>query len=126
MYCLEPENLASYDIEKLRVAKGDVIPKRADSVLPSTEAAYIHRHHTFIERSAREVSELEAGGELPVPYWDPSLAGDRSKRHQFLRLLLRLRIVGAHLQVKQVVGVFFVKKKDGNIRMVVDCRRTNR
>ena len=28
LYSLEPQNLASFDISKLRVAKGDVVPKR--------------------------------------------------------------------------------------------------
>ena len=126
LYSLEPQNLAAFDLGKLRVAKGDVVPKRVSRLLRRDDAIMVERHHAFIERSATEVAELESSGTLPEPYWDPTLARDQKQRHEFFRLLLRLGILGAHLEVKQTVGCFFVKKKDGNIRLVVDCRRSNR
>ena len=126
LYSLEPQNLAAFDLGKLRVAKGDVVPKRVSRLLRRDDAIMVERHQAFIERSAAEVAELESSGVLPEPYWDQVLAGDKKQRHEFFRLLLRLGILGAHLDVKQTVGCFFVKKKDGNIRLVVDCRRSNR
>ena len=90
LYCLEPQNVATYDVDKLRVANGDVVPKRAVGLLPSREAAYIRRHDLFIEKSAAAVLSLEAGDSLPQPYWDPVLAADFSSRREFLKMLSRV------------------------------------
>ena len=38
LYSLEPQNLAAYDLGKLRVAKGDVVPKRVRTLLRRDDA----------------------------------------------------------------------------------------
>ena len=124
-YSLEPKHLATYQKDKLRVAKGDVVPKPARLLVPPHAAVYLDRFDTFIEKTAAEISDLDQSGALPEPYWDPVLASNRAAKIDLFRTLLRIGIMGAHLQIKQRVGVFFVRKKDGRIRMVVDARRVN-
>ena len=122
LYSQEPQNLAPYSESKLRVLKGDSFPKDAVPLLPPQAGALLQNFRVSIERPWDQVPDDLV---LPEPYWDPVLAHNSEKRHGLFRLLLSLRIAGAHLQSKAPAGLFFVWKKDGCIRMVVDGRQAN-
>ena len=121
LYGQEPANLAAYDASKLRVCKGDTRPKPACALLPEEAACYLREFRTCIERPDMDTE----GDDMPTPYWDPVLRNSRTLRHQLFRRLLALGIAGAHRQRKASASLFFVHKKDGNIRMVIDARYTN-
>ena len=75
LYALEPQNLARFELSHLRVAKEDVVPKRASLLLPRLDAAYLERFDRFIERPASLVAAIRESGDLPLPYMDLVLAG---------------------------------------------------
>lgn len=61
------------------------------------------------------------------PYWDPQLRFNKSKRLDFILRLHRSGLVSLRRSPKSFIGAFFVKKKTPDaIRMVLDCRGTNR
>ena len=75
-----------------------------------------------------ESERLESLAACPVrrPYSDRAL----SRRGEWARFLAALEAAGvveyaAPTPHDEVVGIFFVKKKDGRLRMVLDCRRSN-
>ena len=80
-YSEVPHNLADYDPTKLRVSKGDVVPKDAVPLLPAEAAGYLRHFRTQIERSSEDIEQRAAEGLLPEPYWDPTLKRDKSARH---------------------------------------------
>eukprot|EP00973_Karenia_brevis_P069498 9663054-Karenia_brevis.AAC.1 len=41
LYGEMPHNLAGYDRQKLRITKGDILPRDLRSALPSVEASYV-------------------------------------------------------------------------------------
>ena len=102
--------------------KADALPKPADSLLPGWAADFLRHFSTLIEMP---VDEMDPQLQLPRPYWCPVLANSPAQKALLLRHLIELRIVGAHLQSKAEAALFFVWKKDQNIRMVVDARCAN-
>lgn len=111
-----------YDFEKLRGCKGDVCPKDAVSVLPPVAGGFLKHFRQHIERSSSEIDDM---AELPAPYWDPKLKRDPVARDHLLRHLYRLGLCSVRRSTKCRMGLFFVKKKDGMIRMICDSRRPN-
>ena len=71
----------------------------------------------------------EAGDPLgrapPVPYHDEVLRASRSEYARFLRRLLAAGMIEFDSDVCEQVGFFFVTKKYGKLRLVIDARRSN-
>ena len=122
LYSQEPQNLAPFCFEKLKVLKGDSVPKDAVPLLPPQAGALLQNFASSIERPWDQVPDDLI---LPRPYWDPILSGSAKQRRALLAHLLSIHIVGPHLQQKAPAGLFFVWKKDGCIRMVIDGRQAN-
>ena len=59
------------------------------------------------------------------PYWDPTLRRNKQLRLDFIKRLFDIGIISFRRRIKAKVGLFFVKKKDGMIRLVVDARIPN-
>ena len=125
-YSLEPQNLATYEYEKLRVAKGDVVPKAAHTLVSGHLRDCLLDPELFIIRSAADVVELERTCGAIRPYWDPILRGNASERSRLFWRLHELGILSFRRRPRAFAGLFFVKKKDGAIRLIVDARQANR
>ena len=125
LYSQEPQNLAPYQADKLKVAKGGIVTKSATALLRPEVAGLLSNFRECIERPPADLEQVLSDGSPPVPYWDPVLKSSTEQRHGLFRRLIRLGIFGPHTGIKCKVGVFFVKKKDGSIRMVIDSRLPN-
>ena len=62
---------------------------------------------------------------VPRPYWDPKLRKSSAHLESFLRRRYDRQLVSFCRAYKAEVGIFFVKKKQDKIRMIVDCRQAN-
>ena len=125
LYGQTPRNLASYDVNKLKIAKGNLIPRRAAHHVSTLASAYLKHSETSIERSSDEIQALASSGKLPTPYWDPVLRRNRTARRQLIDMLVGLRLVSFRSHVKGSAGLFFVHKPHkvpAEIRMIVDGR----
>eukprot|EP00974_Lingulodinium_polyedra_P014527 1406473-Lingulodinium_polyedra.AAC.1 len=116
-YSEVPHNLADYDLSKLRVCKGDVVPKDLVKLVPPDVSCYYRHFKTCIERPASDLERILAEESLPEPYWDPTLRRSRTLRMEFYHELHRLGLISFRRSIKARVAPFFVKKKDGNIRL---------
>eukprot|EP00973_Karenia_brevis_P007506 1015810-Karenia_brevis.AAC.1 len=93
---------------------------------PPEVAAVLRDPNEYIRRSDLEF-EMATQGTQPIKvYWDRNLAGDRSLRIWFVKELARLGLVSFRRRIRARVGIFFVLKKDGRYRLVLDARETNR
>ena len=73
LYALQPQHLADYDLDKLRVTNGGVLPKDAvDLVSPSLAEVPRHPCSSMIWSSAELLHLEESEGPI-TPYWDPTL-----------------------------------------------------
>ena len=77
-------------------------------------------------KSQPELLEMEDHAEPIKPYMDVVLRTSRAKYLAFVKDLIERRLVQVTLDPKEHVTIFFVKKKDHSLRMVVDSRRPNR
>lgn len=116
-----PSNLAAYDPSKLKILKSIMKPKYIKQFLP-IEASKI------LEHCETQVLKPECHDAEPfTPYWDPSLKHNRELRLDFIDHLFKAGVLCFRPRARSFVGAFFVKKKDPSaIRMVIDCRGTNR
>ena len=58
-------------------------------------------------------------------YTDIVLKGNRSKRLEFYEMMCSRGLIGISKQSSSHISLFFVSKKAGKQRLVLDCRRTN-
>ena len=58
-------------------------------------------------------------------YVDPKLIGNRRRYARFLKDLERRGRLRFATWVQEVVGLFFVRKKSGSLRLIVDARLAN-
>ncbi|CAK0874268.1 unnamed protein product [Prorocentrum cordatum] len=124
-YELEPQHLASYDVTRLRVCKGDIRPVPVAELLPAEAAVFLRHFRSQIELTASEAADrIQQAGGLPEPSWDPVLRGDAELRRDFFRRLAKIGIVGFRRVIEFRCGAF-VHKKDGDIRFICDARATN-
>ena len=100
-------------------------PKLAD-LLCGTAASQFYDGGT-VERMLRPENSISASLDDMVAYWDPCLRRNRKKLLSFYRALYKrglLRITWRG-RARGQLGMFFVKKKDGSLRLILDARRAN-
>ncbi len=59
------------------------------------------------------------------PYWDPLLQRDSKSCEDFVSRLEKLGLVQCRRKALAEIGVFFVTKKNGGVRMVLEWRCSN-
>ena len=124
LYSEEPQNLAPFSFDKVKVLHSKLKPQPLEQVLPPSAKSLLDRATTMIERSADDIARH--GTEDFVPYWDPALRRNRKELERFLVGLANSGLVTFRTAIKERIGIFFVKKKTPEwIRMVIDARRVN-
>jgi hypothetical protein len=58
-------------------------------------------------------------------YWDTELKRNKQSYLNFVSQLFKRQMISFHTTVDSEVGVFFVRKKSGKLRLVIDARSTN-
>eukprot|EP00438_Fugacium_kawagutii_P034634 Skav232689 [mRNA] locus=scaffold2892:36534:39881:+ [translate_table: standard] len=116
-----PSNLASYDPEKLKILRQSTAPQPVVNFLPSEAKALVNSYdRTILREDPLPVDDFR-------PYWDPALRFDGGERLAFIVRMFQSGLITLRAKPASFVGVFFVKKKSADqIRMVIDCRGTNR
>eukprot|EP00971_Amphidinium_carterae_P239655 4757781-Amphidinium_carterae.1 len=122
-----PSNLCSFDLDKVKVIRGDIHTKPMQPLLSAEGAAYLDSFESSIELPPADRALAASAPDFPKPYFDRVLLRDYDSRVKFYHALVRCGVMGVRRSIKCEVGLFFVRKKDPAwIRLVVDARRTNR
>ena len=69
------------------------------------------------------MKQQEVAEDLPRAYWDPKLRGKAYRN--FVRDLHQRSLLRFTREPIEFAGVFFVWKKNGRLRMIIDGRRGN-
>ena len=72
LYALQPQHLADYDIDKLRVTKGGFLPTDAVALVSPSLAEVLRHPCSSTIRSSAELLHLEESEGPITPYWDPT------------------------------------------------------
>ena len=90
-----------------------------------TASPYLNAPNQRMLRSSTEyAAAIEAFG-VASTYLDPVLASSRKRYVQFVNDLLTADSVTAVCYIYAEAGVFFVTKKDGTLRLIIDARKGN-
>jgi hypothetical protein len=126
LYALDVSTRAPFDPSKLAILRGTAPPRELGDRLSGELLHSYLNFETVIEKSQDEVEAMLSDGTftLPTRYWDPELEAFHSTRVEFFKNLCSLKLGGYRLSARGKMGIFFVRKKTGMIRMVLDCRYT--
>ncbi|CAK0874494.1 unnamed protein product, partial [Prorocentrum cordatum] len=122
LYGGAPCKVVPYGESKLKFWPSTVAPRDVGEVCPKFVAGAFRGPDAYIRKPDRVV---ERGLELepPVtPCWDVRLAGGPCLRKKFLLGFAGRGLVGVRRRIRSRVGCFFVEKKGGWSRLVVDAR----
>lgn len=72
-----------------------------------------------------DVSRRQAMEGKARAYWSPELSGNYDNYVQLVRELHSRSMVTFDFSADCFVGIFVVKKKNGKLRLIIDCRRLN-
>ncbi|CAK0861426.1 unnamed protein product [Prorocentrum cordatum] len=126
LYAGAPSKVAPYSEDKLKFWKSKIVPKRVEDICPDFVVRAFADPDRYVRKPDRVfLADAEVLDPI-VPYWDPHLAGSPDARVRFVRRLAERGLVGYRRRIRARVGCFFVEKKGGFIRLVVDARETNR
>ncbi|CAK0870936.1 unnamed protein product [Prorocentrum cordatum] len=125
LYTQEPQHMAPYLPDKLKVTKGATTPLPLESVLP---AGALRLATDFKKHVLKSESELEADrlrGVSVTPYWCPDLRRSKQRRRELFATLCDRQLLTFRRRIFSRVSIFFVWKKTGMTRLIVDARSTN-
>lgn len=126
-YELDPANpnLAPYKEGSVSLP-GDVkgAPMVRD-LLPEEDQAMLDGFDQRMLREREEFEQLSAASTIK-PYMDPALQRNKRRYKRFLQDLQGRGLLHFTRQPQEFVGVFFVKKKSGALRLIIDARPANR
>ena len=106
------------DLSRLRIVNKSAQPKPAENLVPPHILPLLLEPDRFIVRSDEELASLAEGPPIR-PYWDPSLVRSPAKMRQFLRAIHEVGLLGFRRHAKAFASAFFIRKKDGNQRMIM-------
>ncbi|CAK0888003.1 unnamed protein product, partial [Prorocentrum cordatum] len=124
LYSGQPMNLKPYDPSLLKVLHRDRRPQELRGCLGTEGRRYLDHADELIFRTEAELDVLQESELIqPItPYWDPILKNNRRARIDFIKRLASVGLVGFRLSIRGRIGAFFVGKKDGSLRLVLDGR----
>ena len=120
-----PGALASYQKELVSLPKGQETPCPLDSLLDGENLAYLQHFKEKMMLSEEEQAGVAEDVET-ASYLDPVLELDSDAYHGFIADLINAGLMAFTTTPKIQIGCFFVTKKGGKLRLVVDARRANR
>ena len=117
--------LASFRFSKLVLADDLRGAPMASSLLPPAAADRLNDLQRM-QRSQENISELDSRLGPITPYTDRVFTQTPRVYYQFCRRLFQLGLAQLTETPLCRVGIFFVAKKNGKLRLILDCRRSNR
>ncbi|CAK0907095.1 unnamed protein product [Prorocentrum cordatum] len=124
----EASTRRDYDADTLNVLRRAPHdrPRQLRDVAPRHVTEALDHFNSDVVRPTPSIPEDEV---IVEPYWDPLLnprdPRNRPRLVDFLRRLAARGLVDGRARRKACVSTFFVAKKNGDIRMVVDARQPN-
>lgn len=124
---LENVVVASYDPSRLNIlrkaGKRELLPLETVLSGPEARAWKNAERHLLLPPAERE--KIVEEGNIPKPYWDRTLEQNPAEYAAFIRQLHVIGLVKFERRIHGEVGCFFVCKKNGDLRLVLDCRSIN-
>ena len=108
------------------------LPETGDEPIPLTQVLdplgidYVGNPARHMMLSEEEWGEVLEKGDIVKPYMDEILQHDRSQYGGFIKDLYGKGMFTFTSKPQEIVPPFFVRKKSGKLRLILDCRAVNR
>ena len=120
-----PDVVARYSSDKLSVPEVGSHPPSLRALLDPVGAATLDNFVSTMLNSDYDMGMHFESGSSFQPYMDRTLQQDAREYCRFIARLYRAGMITFTQSPKDIVTPFFVPKKDGRIRLVLDCRGPN-
>ena len=121
-----PGRLAPYARGKVSLPADQGVAAELVDLLPKEFAGKLRNFSEAMLLSEEELGGVMQDTSMPGCYHDPVLANSPREWAGFVCELLRSGVIDFTLRPQVVAGVFFVRKKSGALRLIIDARRANR
>ncbi|CAK0824653.1 unnamed protein product, partial [Prorocentrum cordatum] len=119
-------SMGSYEYSRVSLPDSVVDAPSLASMFPAQARQYLEELASRMLLPPREAALMRELDGLPGCHTDPLLLQRPRSYGKFVRRALSIGLVTLTRRPKSVLGLFFVKKKDGaRLRFIVDCRRSN-
>ena len=129
VYDVSPQVLRPFAWNSLKLLRkeGAVSPSPLRPRLSPEAVEYYDNFKTWMLRPQSQLDALEEAGEFPriCPYWDPVLRSCRATRLKLFEKLRSMSLLGFRRRLRGRASFFFMKKKQGWIRMIIDGREAS-
>ena len=115
-------SVEAYDPVRVSLPDEGVVPVPLSHTLAPETLATLASDRILADDDVVEFRQLH---EPEGMYTDVILKSDKRKRYDFYARLFKCGILGFSREAKAHISPFFVTKKNGKQRLVLDCRRTN-
>ena len=126
VYATSPSHMAPFSNSLLSVPTSIAGSPVITQLLGEQEVNFLEGYKALMLRPPSEVEQLDEMHGPIKAYTDPLLRKNRRIYAAFIKRLKKIGMVTYSRSAKCVLGVFFVRKKDGRIRLILDCRPCNR
>ena len=114
------------DVSKVALAENLDSAPYLDELLPSQDSKLITGDLAGILRPLPQVAAINEVFGIATSYMDEKLKRSKRLYAKFINMCRSRGMIKLSLKARSVQGVFFVRKKDGRQRMIIDCRPCNR
>lgn len=119
-----PASLAGYSRDLVSLPEVGGVPSSLDNIFGSQAPLILDTlRHKLLSPGVAKARVVDS--ELQRPYVDPILLHQKAVYADFIQRLFHSNLVEFRLKARESVGVFFVWKKSGRQRMVIDARKSN-
>ena len=101
-------------------------PIALEQVIDAAGRDFLEDPHVSMMRTAEEWGHIIEKDDVFRPYMDVTLQGSPKKYVMFVKDLIDKGMVDFTARPKDLVTPFFVKKKNGKLRFILDCRGVNK
>ena len=124
-YSEGPGALATYVREKISLPQNRGEPVQLSEILPEHERQCLLDFEKEMMLSDEEKAGVLERGVEGLCHTDPLLSNSPKRYHGFISDLYRAGLSRFTTTPRVQIGAFFVTKKNGKQRLIIDCRRTN-
>ena len=124
-YSEGPGALAAYVREKVSLPQNRGEPVQLSEILPEYERQCLLEFEKEMMLSDEEKAGVLERGIIGLCHTDPLLSNSPKRYHGFVADPYRAGLIRFTINPRVQIGAFFVTKKNGKQRLIIDCRRTN-
>ena len=119
-------SLATFQSRRVSIPEDVHNAPRIELIIPPLAQQYLEEYEQRMLRGKDEKARIDEECGPAKKHNDARLFGSRGLYRAYVRRLVKSGLFKLKRSCKEKVGMFFVRKKNGELRLILDCRPSNR